>query len=90
MKRETIGASSATLVRVTSRVVVLGAVVVVAAGAVTAAVALNQSRASFVDDHTRPLAVGDCVVVTSSKADEVAARRSSCGALVAMRESVST
>lgn len=56
----------------------LGAAVVVTAGAVTAAVALNQSRASFVDDHTRPLAVGDCVVVTSPKADEVTARRSSC------------
>ena len=78
VKRETIGASSASLVRVTSRVVVVGAAVVVAAGALTAAVALNQSRASFVDDHTRPLAVGDCVVVASSKADEVAARRSSC------------
>ena len=78
VKRETIGTSSVSLVRVTSRVVVVGAALVVTAGAVTAAVALNQSRVSFVDDHTHPLAIGDCVAVAAPKPDRVQARRSSC------------
>ncbi len=77
MKRETIGATSATLIQM-NRLAYTGAAVVLAAGSVAAVVALNSARTAFVDEHTRPLAVGDCVVVASAPPDEVQARRASC------------
>ena len=83
-KEETDGTTSATLVKVTPkisrrrRIAVLGAAVVVAAGAVATVVALNRSRVAFEEEHTRPLAVGDCVAVTAAPPDAVQTRRSSC------------
>ena len=83
-KSETAAATSATLVGVTPkvpyrrRVAILGAVVVVAAGTVATVVALNRSRVAFEEEHTRPLAVGDCVAVTAAPPDAVQTRRSSC------------
>ncbi len=47
--------------------------------AVVGVFALNQARESFQREQTRPLAVGDCVVVATSAPDAVAARRSHCG-----------
>jgi hypothetical protein len=88
VKQETIGAWSATLVWVKSslgdrtgrrRLFVIGAAVMIAAAAVLAIVGLNHARLSFEDEHTRPLAIGDCVAVASSAPDAVRARRSSCG-----------
>jgi hypothetical protein len=61
------------------RAAVLGAVVVVAVGAVVATVALSRARDSFERDAQRPLAIGDCVQVASSSPDAVHAQRSSCG-----------
>jgi hypothetical protein len=55
------------------------AAVVVVAGSVAAAVALSRARMSFEEEHNRPLAVGDCVVVASEAPDAIAARRSACG-----------
>jgi len=46
---------------------------------VATAVAVSRARVSFEQERTRPLAVGDCVVVASSAADAVRARRSSRG-----------
>ena len=60
------------------RAAVVGAVVVVAAGTVAAVVTLNRSRVAFEEEHTRPLAVGDCVALTASPPDSVQTRRSSC------------
>ena len=61
-----------------SKVAILAAVVVVAVGTVAMVVALHRSRVSFQQEHTRALAVGDCVVVTASPPDAVQTRRSSC------------
>ncbi|OBF25405.1 hypothetical protein [Mycobacterium sp. ACS4331] len=61
----------------------LSAVVLCAIAAVMASVAtvvaLNDARQAFETEHTRPLAVGDCVVVDAGPPDQVQARRSSCG-----------
>lgn len=61
------------------RLLVLAAVLVAVAGCVAAVVALNRARDSFEQAHTRPLAVGDCVVVAASAPDAARAWRSSCG-----------
>ena len=91
VKEETNGVRSANLVGVhpnprLHRLLVIGAALVVAAGAVAAVVTLNGSRTALEAEQTRPLAIGDCVVVASSDAvaqsapNSVATRRSSCAA----------
>lgn len=56
----------------------LAAVVVIAAGAVTVAAALHHFRVLSAQEQNRPLAVGDCVVVTAPTDGIVQTARSSC------------
>lgn len=84
VKRETAGTTSVTLLMMTvhlqhrRRLLALAAALVAAAGSVVAVVAFNQARVSFEDEHSRPVAVGDCVVVAASAPGQVQTRRSSC------------
>ncbi|CAJ1586724.1 hypothetical protein [[Mycobacterium] wendilense] len=66
------------------RLLVVGAVLALVAAAVATVVALDRARDSFIAEHNRPLAVGDCVVVDDTDSDpatpEVQARRADCQA----------
>ena len=57
---------------------VLTATLVVVAGALGAAAVLHQARVAVEQDISRPVAVGDCVVVTTGAGDAVQTRRASC------------
>ncbi|MGB3481654.1 MAG: hypothetical protein WBB07_05460 [Mycobacterium sp.] len=58
--------------------VALGVTVMVVAASVVGVSALHRARVAFDDQHARNFAVGDCVVVPSSKPNEVRAKRASC------------
>ena len=61
-----------------NKLVALTATLVVAVGAVAAVVGLHQARIAVEQDMSRPVAVGDCVVVTTGAGDAVQTRRASC------------
>lgn len=61
-----------------NKLVALTATLVVAVGAVAAVVGLHQARIAVEQDMSRPVAVGDCVVVTADAHDAVQTRRSNC------------
>lgn len=62
------------------RALIWGVAVVAAAGSVTAAVALNRAQDDFEAEHSRPVAVGDCVVVAAPNPELVHTRRADCSA----------
>ena len=65
-------------VRTRQRVLTLAAVAVLAVSTVAAAVALHRTRVTVQEEQAKPLAVGDCVVVTAPSPEAVQTRPASC------------
>jgi hypothetical protein len=65
-------------VRYRRRAAVVSAVVVVTAAAVVAAVELSKARIAADAEALRPLAVGECVVVSADSPNGIQAQRSDC------------
>jgi len=61
------------------RLLIAGAVLVVAVGSVLASVGLSRARHAADLAAARPLTVGDCVVVSATAPALVEGRRASCG-----------